>query len=122
MATKYQAHKCYLGDMNANIVVGLGYLLPPLGIVSHFLEKNSNFVRYAGMQSLVIAAVLATAWILNFIFSYLGIFGIVMNVFIYIVEIATVVFAIIAAVNGFKYQEYDIPLISQIARNLMTKF
>ncbi|KAB3531098.1 DUF4870 domain-containing protein [Alkaliphilus serpentinus] len=142
-----EPHKSSLG-MDANIAVLITYLggvvigwLPAIGYVSwlvpliiFILEKESDFVRFHSMQSLILNAVGALLGLIIVIFSGaiattffyspaagLGFLGI-LSLLTTIISIVILVFAILAVINGFKYKEYKIPVIGNLAEKLSVKF
>jgi uncharacterized membrane protein len=142
----YEPHKSSLG-MDANIAVLIAYLagvvigwIPTIGYVAwlaplvvYLLEKESNFVRFHAMQSLLLNAVGAAFGIMIAIFSgaifftaihsptaSFGLLGLIGAVTL-VISIVILIFAIIAVINGYQYREYKIPVIGNIAMNITGK-
>ena len=145
--TVVEPHKSSLG-MDANIAVLIAYLggvvigwIPVLGYVAwlvplavFLLEKESGFVRFHAMQSLVLNAIGTLIGIViaaftgaiaaTFLYSptaglgFLGLLGALTTV----ISIVILVFAVLAVVNGYQYKEYKIPMIGNLAVNLTEKF
>lgn len=142
-----EPHKSSLG-MDANIAILIAYLagvvigwIPGLGYVAwlaplvvYLLEKESDFVRFHAMQSLILSTIGALFGIIIAVFSgaiaatfmysptaglgMLGLIGLVGTV----LSIGILIFAIIAIVNGYHYKEYRIPVIGNLAAALAEKF
>lgn len=145
--TVVEPHKSSLG-MDANIAVIIAYLggvvigwLPTIGyiawlvpLVVFLLEKDSEFVRFHAMQSLVLnaagvllgiivsafAGIIATTILYSPVagLGFLGLIGLIST----IISIIILVFAILAVVNGYRYKEYRIPVIGNLAVSLAAKF
>lgn len=146
-AKEFEPHKSSIGSMEANIMALLCYIVPAVAalipgigfiawlapLVIFFVEKQSEFVKFAGMQSFVLQLVGAVLGIVVTIIggvvgvaAYAGPAGAVAAVGIlgvigavsFIITLVILVFAIIAIVNAYKYKQYRIPFLSKVADKL----
>ena len=147
MENKFEPHKSLL-DLDANIVVLIAYIgciilnfIPGIKfvailvpIVIFFVEKDSKFVRFHAMQSIlsIVTAIALTIilGILAGVFAGLAVFtsslasasiaGII-GLLILLVSIIIVVLMIIASYKGWKYECYEIPVIGKYASKIVFK-
>lgn len=137
-----QPHKSSLGNLDANVMALLAYLasailgwIPGISYVAwlaplvlFFLEKQSSFVKFHAMQAFLIGLVgmllgLIVSLIVGLMFvanpwATIGIAGTLG----FIVSLAILVFEIIALVKAYKYEEYKLPLLGNLAASLTEKF
>lgn len=141
---KVNPHTSSIGNQNANLIALLAYLgavivsfMPGIGFLSwlvpliiFIIEKNSSFVRFHAMQSLVLMAIGA---VIGFLISIVigGVVGAMMiNPYTYasfagvmgfvgllgtIVSIIFAVFGVIAMFKAYQYERYQIPIAGKIA-------
>ncbi len=143
----YQPHKSSLGNIDANIMALLAYLVATVigwipgvsyvawlaPLVLFFLEKESRFIKFHAMQAFLLQAAGA---VLGFIVSIilggilramvtdfyaaLGVISII-GVIAMIVSIIVSILAILAMVGAYQYKEKHIPLIGGLAEKLVDK-
>ena len=143
----FQAHKSSLGDVDANVMAMVAYLIgiitiiiPGLGMLAwvaplliFLLEKNSSFVRFHAMQSLVLniaSAVIAALGLFLVAgisigmsinpFAFLGGMG-MLGLILGLVNLAIIIFSVIAAVKAYGYIEYHVPLVADIANSFVKR-
>ncbi len=144
MNNPIQPHKSSIGDLQANSMALLCYLagcilafipviryvawLAPLAIF--FLEKESRFVKFHAMQAFVLDAIgriLGLLLTLLFggnlaapaFYSYGTVGFIVMLTTL--ISLVSLALAVIAMLKAYKYVEYRIPIIGNIAAGLLLK-
>jgi uncharacterized membrane protein len=133
-------HKSSLGNLDANILALLSYLVASafmfFGVLGYFawiiplivfLMEKSSFVKFHAMQSVVVHAVSAVLGLLILIISSLvfavsfygglAVTGLFTTLSL-IINIVIAVFSIIAMIKAYQYTEYKIPVIAPIAAKL----
>lgn len=146
---KYAPHPSSIGGVNANVIAFLAYLsvvvfgfIPVLKLVPwvaplilYMMEKESRFVKFHAMQSLIlniISSALALFFIIIRIIMLGGMvmgggfftglfFGGLLSLIYFAVAMAIFVLAIIVMVKSYNYEEYHIPVIGDIAENQINK-
>jgi uncharacterized membrane protein len=109
---------CYL----TMLCCGLGIIV---SLVFFLTEKTSRFVRFHAMQGLLFGGLWVAIGIVFGILQGLlnaadmGIFGVGLLGVRVVIGLALLVFLILAAVKAFQYQMYKIPLIGDIAENII---
>lgn len=105
----------------------VGYVAWVLPLVIFFVEKQSGLVRFHSMQAFVLnligsvinICVAIIFGILTAIFSLIKI-GFIASIISALVSVAVgvaiLVFAILAMIGAYQYNEYEIPVVSSIAR------
>ncbi len=144
MMIKAPPHKSSLAELDGNVLAVLVYVIAYvmlwLPYVSYFawagplivylMEKRSPFVKFHAMQALILSVIhllvgIVVSIILGLITvaaiaatqSPFGLSGLILiPVVTFLVNAAFTVFAVIAAVNAYKYNEYEIPLVGKLAR------
>lgn len=125
----------YLGGLIISFIPVLNYLAWAVPLVIFFMETRSSFIKFHAMQSftlnlagLVLLIVLRfiVGGILTAIFfrspaAGLGVMGF-LTAIVTIVNIVIGIFAIIAVYNGWKYQEYKVPFIGDLAVKISEMF
>jgi uncharacterized membrane protein len=136
-------HKSSIGELDANIMVLIVYLggiviglIPGIKVLAWavplvilLMEKNSTFVKFHAVQALILSAVGAILGIIVTVFAGISIaipgIGLallsIIGLVALLITIVMVVFLIIAAVNGYAYKEYMIPVIGPIAYGIIYK-
>jgi len=140
----YEPHKSSIGGLDANLMALIAYLggavlgLIPgvkyvaflVPIIIFILEKDSEFVKFHAMQSIllsvvglifaIIIAIISAILVATMSYGALGAFSIIL-IITWLISIALLVFFIIAAVKAYKYQIYKMPLIGNIAAKIAIK-
>lgn len=106
MADEVGTNKSSLG-MDENIAGLLSYL-GLLGLIFFFLEKQSRFVKFHGMQSTLLwAPVIVVYFVLSFI-PFLGILGLV-------VWLGAAVISVMMMIKAYNREMVKLPIIGDIA-------
>jgi uncharacterized membrane protein len=101
----------YLGGIVISFIPGLKFLAWAVPLVIFFMESKSEFIKFHSMQSFVLNLAgmllgLLSRWILGAVVAA-------------IIGIIIAIFAIIAVYRGWKYEEYKIPYISDLALKII---
>jgi uncharacterized membrane protein len=100
--------------LSKNTAGALSYVLGPLtGVVFLILEKDS-FVRFHAMQSIVVfVGLFALQWILGL--------TIILLPLVPVVGIVTFVLWLLLIYKAWQGDEWEVPFVGKIARQLLTK-
>ncbi len=146
---KFQPHKSFL-DLDANLVMLIAYFgavivsfIPGISILAwavplvvYFVEKDSKYVKFHAMQSLLLEAIgVAVSIIIGILFTTIftlilfsgsgtGAFGLVglTGIIAIIVPIVLFIFSIVAAIKSWNYECYKIPVIGDWAEKITNKY
>ncbi|UOO37062.1 DUF4870 domain-containing protein [Oscillospiraceae bacterium CM] len=122
---------CYLAAFLLSWIPVIKYVAFAAPLVIFFLEKDSPFVKFHAMQALILEAI---SWLFTVVFSIIiGIINaayaathyyyywvsapgaVAMSAVLVIIGVILTVFAIIAMVKAYGYEEFKIPLIGNMA-------
>ncbi|SCG81722.1 UPF0132 membrane protein [Proteiniborus sp. DW1] len=96
--------------MEENIAALLSYVLGFItGIIFYVLEKESKFVKFHAMQSIIYSVALM---ILTFILGLIPIIGWILSLFI---PPLSLILWIVLLVKSYKYEYFKLPVIGDIA-------
>lgn len=108
--------------MQANVAAGLGYLVPILGLIFFFMEKQSRLVRFHGAQ-VILLDILAIVWI--FVILIASVFAALIDssgsLFVgvscltWVGYLAIFVGWLIAMIQAFSGKIFKLPLVGGIA-------
>lgn len=121
---KFPPHRSSLG-MNANVVVlfvwfgsaivsvidpirGLAFLVP---FIIFFIEKDSELVKEHAIQSITVEIIGLLIPLAIWLVPLLGFFT-------WILSIALFIIAIIACIDGWDYEEYEVPFVQPLAKKI----
>ncbi|MEL7570443.1 MAG: DUF4870 domain-containing protein [Eubacteriaceae bacterium] len=127
----YEPHKSSIGNLDANVVALIAYIgslilgyIPIIKyvaflvpIIIFIIEKESKFVKFHAMQSILLCAV---SWIISIILVIFRYSSVIWILFI-IIGLTLLVFYIIGAVKSYKYELYKMPLIGNWAEKIALK-
>ncbi|HET8625274.1 MAG TPA: DUF4870 domain-containing protein [Gemmatimonadales bacterium] len=105
-----------------NVAGALAYLLGPItGIVFLLIEKNSAFVRFHAVQSIVFGVIWIIFWIvLSVISSVVPVLGWIVGFLISIVAgLGGLVLWLLLMYKAYQGQEWELPVAGPIARKQM---
>lgn len=125
----------YLGGVVISFIPGLKYIAWAVPLVVFFMESQSQFIKSHAMQSFTLNIIgmllgLIVSWIIGGIAAALmfkspgaglGITGF-LTALTFIISIVFTIFALIAVSKGWKYEEYKIPLIGNLAAKISAMF
>mgnify|MGYP001764493512 CR=1 FL=1 len=117
---KHQKHESSLG-LDANIatlivwfggtvissIKSIGFLAVAVPFVIFFLEKKSPLVKQHALQAI---ALFIASSIASFVFLLIPLLWL----FIWVIPLANFIISILAAIKGYNYEEYELPLIQPI--------
>jgi uncharacterized membrane protein len=122
-----EAPKSAGSGLEPNIAAMLAYIFSLLGgIIFYVIEKDNKFVRCAAMQSILLSVAF---FALNFVvtilttmlaFTTFGLGVLFLNLG-WILWLAFVVLSILLAVKAYQNNEWELPIIGKIARNVVNK-
>ena len=107
--------------MQPNVAAGLGYLVPIIGLIFFFIEKQSRFVRFHGAQ-VILLDILSIVWL--FVIIIVSVFAALANssgLFLgvscltWVGYLAIFVVWLIAMIQAFMGKTFKIPVISDLA-------
>ena len=140
----YEPHKSSIGNLDANLMALIAYLggavlgfIPGVKyvaflvpIIIFIIEKESKFVKFHAMQSILLSAVgvvisIILGIIIGIVFAT-GSYGAlavlsILSIITWLIVIVLFVFFIIAAVKSYKYEIYKLPLIGNWAEKIAMK-
>ena len=95
---------------NRTLMAVLAYL-GILIIIPFLMAKNDPFVKFHIKQGLVLVIVEVILWVIGGMFIW-QLWGVIQ-----LINLATIVFAIIGIVNVINHKEQELPLIGGLAKN-----
>ena len=105
-----------------NVAGALAYLLGPItGVLFLILEKNSSFVRFHALQSIVFGVIWIIFWIaLSVISGVVPVLGWIVGFLISIVAgLGGLVLWLLLMYKAYQGQEWEMPIAGPIARKQM---
>ncbi|MGI6318748.1 MAG: DUF4870 domain-containing protein [Dethiobacteria bacterium] len=101
--------------MDANLAALLSYLLGFItGIVFFILEKDSKYVKFHAMQSILVSVAIM---IVNFILGLIPILGWILA---FLISVASIILWIVLMIKAYKYTWFKLPVIGEIAEKQST--
>ena len=113
--------------LDANIAALLSYLFGGLsGLVFFLIEKESRFVRFHAMQSILlnvgVIVVVIGFMILNTIIAFIsGTLAVLFGLLWFVIFIGIFVISILCLVKAYQGQMFKLPVIGDIAENIVNK-
>ncbi|RLI80603.1 hypothetical protein DRP05_00185 [Archaeoglobales archaeon] len=102
--------------LDENVAGALSYVLGIItGIVFFILEKESDFVKFHAMQSIIVFAVL---WIVSFILSYIPLIGWSLSLLVNLIAFVVWIVCIFKAYQG---EWFKLPVVGDIAEQQAKK-
>src|SRR6266516_1926696 len=107
--------------MDPTISAGLGYLIPLVGLIFFFIEKQNRFVRFHTLQSVLLAV---SGFVLFFVLLFVGIAlafvssnlgGLILGLGYILIPIGLFIAWLIAIINAFQGKIVKLPLIGDLA-------
>lgn len=146
----YENHKSSLGNVSGNVVSMLAYLapiiisfIPRIGIyiawiipiIIYLLEKDSRFVKFHALQSFLLNIVGTIIGIVILIVGAVLIGGgamiggltgsaggaLIITAVTLVIAVIMLILDILAMIGAYKYREYHIPIIGNLAMNISNK-
>jgi uncharacterized membrane protein len=119
--------KSTVGDLDANVAALLSYILTWLsGLVFYLMEKDNRFVRFHAMQSILLGAtvvvILIVFSVIYTITSYISwILGSLFGLLWLLVWLVFLAAWIMCMVKAYQGQQFKLPLLGDIAENIINK-
>jgi len=113
--------------LDANVAGLLAYLFGGLGgLVFFLIEKESRFVRFHAMQSILlnvgVVVVVITMMIVNVAVAFIsGALATLVGLIWTLVMLGALGLAILCMIKAFQGQEFRIPVIGDMAANIVNK-
>lgn len=107
--------------LEPNVAALLAYLFLGVGgLVIYLIEKENKFVRFAAMQSIVLAVAMVAFQIIYAVLLlpllYSGL-GVILSLLSWVVYVGFLVIWVMLMVKAYQNQEWELPVIGKIARN-----
>jgi uncharacterized membrane protein len=101
---------------NAKVVVLLGWIFAPLGIIVIFLDdfKNDMFVRTHTIQA---AAFWVAVWVVNAVLGMTGILALLVP----IVGLLAFIYQIFMGIQGYNGKTVEVPLVYGVVKSFIEK-
>ncbi|MEL4106128.1 DUF4870 domain-containing protein [Oscillospiraceae bacterium WX1] len=119
MDANIMALLCYIAAFVIAWIPFIQYIAFAAPLVIFFLEKDSPFVKFHAIQSLIMSIIACIFTIIAYSISFAAYFFfgffILITVLLVIGFIAVAVFSIYAMIKAYGYEEYKIPLIGNLA-------
>jgi uncharacterized membrane protein len=120
--TPGSAHGKSSTGLDANIAAGIAYLFGWVsGLIFFLIEKESRFVRFHAMQSLLLGAAFFVLWIVLRVLGSVPVVGLFAGLLGIVVWLAFLVLWIICLVKAFTGKDFRIPVIGDYAANIVNK-
>ncbi len=108
--------------LDANVAAGISYLLGWVsGLIFYMIEKESRFVRFHAMQSLLLGAASIVIWIVLRILGEIPFIGFVAGLLGIVIWLAFLAVWIMCLVKAFTGKDFKLPVIGDIAENIINK-
>jgi len=102
--------------LQSNIAGALAYFLGPItGILFLLIEKENKFVRFHAMQSIL---TFGGIFVLNIVLGFIPILGWIAGSLVSLVSLILWIFLMYKAFNN---EEYELPVIGDLARKQVEK-
>ena len=107
--------------MDPKVSAGLGYLIPIVGLIFFFIEKQNRFVRFHTLQAVLLAV---SGFVLFFVLFFVGIAlvfvnsnlgGLILGLGYFVIPILLFVGWLIAIINAFQGKIFKLPLIGDLS-------
>ena len=107
--------------MDPKVSAGLGYLIPIVGLIFFFIEKQNRFVRFHTLQAVLLVV---SGFVLFFVLFFVGIAlvfvnsnlgGLILGLGYFVIPILLFVGWLIAIINAFQGKIFKLPLIGDLA-------
>lgn len=103
--------------LEENVAGLLSYVLGWItGLIFFLIEKDSKFVRFHAMQSIVVFGAIAVVQIILSILAMIPFIGFIFNIISWLVWVLAVVLWIILMVNAYQGKKMKMPWAGDIAQ------
>ena len=131
----------YFGATVLGLVPGVKYVSWLIPLIVFFVDRENDFIAFHAIQAFLLEIVAAVIYIILGIIvaaSAIGAYSsavlmsgagvaagvgaaIAFGAIVVLVSIAVLIFAILAAIKGYKYEIYEIPLVGKWAEKIVFK-
>ena len=102
--------------LDENVAGLLSYLLGWItGIIFFVLEKDSKFVKFHAMQSIIFFAAVTVVVIVLGIFTFIPYIGFIFGVVAWLVDIFAFIMWIILMIKAYQHQMFKLPVAGPMA-------
>lgn len=114
-------------SLEPNVAALLAYLFGFVGgLIFYLIEKENKFIRFAAMQSILLNVVGFAVYFLLIVLTGIfavatGGFGAFFGLLVPVFWIAYIIVWIMAMVKAYQNEEWELPVIGKIARNIVEK-
>jgi len=118
--------------LDANLAAALGYIIGVLGLVNFLIEKESKFVKFHGIQSVLysvgIGAAFTVIWIVLFVLAVilamisdvLGVLMWILNVLFFLAFFVAMFGGLIySAYKAYQGQMFKLPIVGNFAEKIV---
>jgi uncharacterized membrane protein len=120
--------------LDANLAAALGYPIGILGLINFFIDKDNNFVRFHGIQSVlysaIVGAVFTIIWIVLAIFGMIAsqisgalaaLIGIVYLLLFLVFLVAWFGVLLYSGYRAYQGQTFKLPVVGNFAEKIVNK-
>ena len=133
---KYMVLIAYFGGVVLGFIPGVQYAAWLVPLIVFLVDKENKFIAFHAMQALLLEVVAVIIYIILAIVSAIALAGMYANpaswgvgvgatlafaAITAVVGIIILIFSILAAMKGYKYEIYEIPLVGKFAEKIVFK-
>ena len=133
---KYMILIAYFGGVLLGFIPGAQYASWVVPLIIFFVDKDNKLIAFHAMQSLLLEVIAAIVYIILAIVSFAAVASMAVNPLTWgaglgatlamgaiAIVVAVVIFicAVLAAIKGYKYEIYEIPLVGKWAEKIVFK-
>lgn len=120
--------------LDANLAAALGYPIGILGLINFFIDKDNNFVRFHGIQSVlysaIVGAVFTIIWIVLAIVGMIAsqisgalaaLIGIVYLLLFLVFLVAWLGVLLYSGYRAYQGQTFKLPVVGNFAEKIVNK-
>ena len=141
MDARYVMLIAYFGSIVLGFIPGVQYVAWLVPLIIYFIDKENTFIAFHAMQSFLLGVVAAVIYIIMAIIVAIATVGAITSaatlstygfgaglaavaitgIIMVVVAVLVLVMLILAAVNGWKHEIYEIPLVGKWAEKIVFK-
>lgn len=108
--------------MDENVAALLSIIVAPItSIIFYMMEKESKFVKFHAMQSLLVYAGIIVLNIVGGILALIPIIGILIGIVLFLANLASAVLWVMLLIKAYQGEWFEIPVIGGIALQQISK-
>ncbi len=102
--------------LDPNLAALICYLLGIVGgIIFYIIEKESKFVKFHAMQSILLSVPIIVVNIAYFILSFIELLACILTPLILLINLAFLVISVLMMVKAYQGEYYKLPIIGDLA-------